>query len=68
MTGDMRFNTSARFYREDGSLIVVDGQNWFLRSNAIYDARDWLENCPEDLNPCNISVRGPDGRFIKWKN
>ncbi len=59
--------TSARFYSTKGKLIAVDNTDWFLQRNAVEDAKDWLEQ-DFDLTPCNISVRGPDGRFVKWKN
>lgn len=63
------YTVSVRFYDGFGKFCYAENEKWFLRGNAKADARDWLEVCRnEGLRPTNISVRGHDGRFIKWKN
>lgn len=57
------YTTSARHY-EDGLLIIVEDDKFLFKANAINEAFDWGET---GMNPCNISVRGPGGRFVKWK-
>lgn len=65
---ETNYETAARFYRKNGELSFVCSDRFIFKENAILDARDWLREQPYDLNPCNISVRGPNGRFVKWKH
>lgn len=63
------YDVAVRFYNGFGKYLYTEHCPWFFRDNAIEDARDWLEVCRnEGLKPTNISVRGRNGRFIKWRN
>ena len=65
---ETQYETNVRFYNKDGKLDFVYDERFIFRVSAIQDAHEWLSEHSDDLNPCNVSVRGPDGRFIKRRN
>lgn len=67
LTGfETNYEVTFRFYRADGSLSFVDYERFIFEVNAVSEANDWLGIAY--LKPTNISVRGPDGRFVKWRH
>lgn len=69
----VKYTTSSRFYnKHSGKLFYVDNLDSYCLKAAVKEAGEMLESFSEDgltvLNPCNISVRGKGGRFVKWRN
>ena len=62
---ETHYEVSVRCYEGEELICVIDDRFMF-KANAIDCANDSLHIF--NLNPCNISIRGPDGRFIKWRN
>lgn len=62
---ETHYEVAARCYDGD-RLICAIRDRFMFKVNAIDCAKESLDIF--NLNPCNISVRGHDGRFIKWKN
>lgn len=72
----MKHDLAVRYYFSDGLLDRVGFSGiGFPKENAKGLARSLLAidevlgavEGYQQLNPCNISVRGPSGRFVKWK-
>lgn len=69
----MSFTVSVRQYLNGGILLGVSNQTTNKRKVAVKAAnraltRDNPAPSVAPINPCNISVRGKGGRFVKWKN
>lgn len=66
------FEVSHRNYTKEGSFVNSCTLPWNKEADAITDANMVLEFYGEiedmqAVGPCNIIVRGSNGRFIKWK-
>lgn len=62
-----------REYRHDGTFDRTFSMPIIGLSTAIMDANLVLDCYTANevvmaVTPCNIVVRGPDGRFVKWRN
>lgn len=69
----MKFVVTHREYRNDGTFHRSFSLPNEDLPNAVADAHLVLEcySATIDLQavgPCNIVVRGPKGRFMKWRN
>lgn len=68
------YTVTYRNYLKTGEFVTAKSFTWSHEDQAKSDARLALEIGGEGfgilaaLNPCNISVRGPNGKFIKWRN
>lgn len=70
-----KYSVAVRRYFKDGELSNV----FIVSDKSLESCRTYVkvELEMEDLfgaphgclefNPCNLSIRGPDGRFVKWK-
>lgn len=65
----VKYTTSSRFYdKASGELYFVQSDVFSFANLATHEAQFYLGEYSDMLNPCNISVRGKGGRFVKWRN
>lgn len=70
----MKQELAVRRYTMGGEFIRVDKHNGLPMAkikafvNALLNMGKLFSNTTmAPTNPCNVSVRGPDGKFVKWK-
>lgn len=67
------YEVTHRNYTHDGEFVSTLSLPWMTEHDATTDANIVLNGYVatkklQAVTACNIIVRGPNGRFVKWKN